>query len=48
MCRGMAFLDFGQRAAAFLNKGELIPDNLLNGLLLKEVVQTGPKAILDG
>ncbi|KHJ91877.1 adenylate kinase [Oesophagostomum dentatum] len=40
--------EFGQRAAAFVRKGELIPDSILNGLLLEQVRKAGNKAILDG
>ncbi|CAI4229230.1 unnamed protein product [Auanema sp. JU1783] len=40
--------DFGQRVASFIKKGELIPDSLLNDLLLQRVVQAGNKVILDG
>ncbi|KAE9420386.1 hypothetical protein Angca_009645, partial [Angiostrongylus cantonensis] len=40
--------EFGQRALPFLRKGELIPDSILNGILLDEVRRAKPKLILDG
>lgn len=40
--------EFGQRALPFLRKGELIPDSILDGVLLNEVRQARPKLILDG
>ncbi|EYB90514.1 hypothetical protein Y032_0219g2475 [Ancylostoma ceylanicum] len=40
--------EFGQRAAAFVRKGELVPDSILNGMLVEEVRRAGNKMILDG
>ncbi|ETN70367.1 putative adenylate kinase [Necator americanus] len=40
--------EFGQRAAAFVRKGELVPDSILNGLLVEQVRRAGKKVILDG
>ncbi|VDM77083.1 unnamed protein product [Strongylus vulgaris] len=40
--------EFGLRAASFVRKGELIPDSILNGLLVEEVRRGGNKMILDG
>ncbi|CAJ0608084.1 unnamed protein product [Cylicocyclus nassatus] len=40
--------DFGKRAASFVRKGELIPDSIMNGLLLNEIKNGGNKLILDG
>ncbi|CAB3404672.1 unnamed protein product [Caenorhabditis bovis] len=40
--------EFGLRAKAFLNKGEHVPDSLLNGAVLAEMIKAGPRVILDG
>ncbi|CAI2333742.1 unnamed protein product [Caenorhabditis sp. 36 PRJEB53466] len=40
--------EFGLRAQSFLNKGEHVPDSLLNGAVLAEMLKAGPRVVLDG
>ncbi|KAK6053135.1 adenylate kinase domain protein [Cooperia oncophora] len=40
--------EFGQRVASFVRKGELIPDSIVNGILLEEIRHSGNKLILNG
>ncbi|VDL77453.1 unnamed protein product [Nippostrongylus brasiliensis] len=47
-CKWGVFDEFGQRAASFLRKGELIPDSIVNDVLFQEIRRRGSKLILDG
>ncbi|XGW13216.1 hypothetical protein V3C99_013668 [Haemonchus contortus] len=40
--------EFGQRAASFVRKGELIPDSIVSNVLLEEIRNAGNKLILNG
>ncbi|PAV72299.1 hypothetical protein WR25_00095 [Diploscapter pachys] len=40
--------EFGQRAQSFLNKGEHVPDSMINGLLINELKKAPSKLILNG
>ncbi|PIO57793.1 hypothetical protein TELCIR_20787 [Teladorsagia circumcincta] len=40
--------EFGQRISSFVRKGELIPDSIINGVLLEEIRHAGNKLILNG
>uniref|UniRef100_A0A7I4XZR9 ADK_lid domain-containing protein n=1 Tax=Haemonchus contortus TaxID=6289 RepID=A0A7I4XZR9_HAECO len=40
--------EFGQRAASFVRKGELIPDSIVSSVLLEEIRHAGNKLILNG
>ncbi|KAK5978165.1 adenylate kinase [Trichostrongylus colubriformis] len=40
--------EFGKRVESFVHKGELIPDSIINGVLLEEIRHAGNKLILNG